>query len=60
MNKDQEKMIDAVILVDTLMRTPAFTQDINAFKDLTYHFGNFVNSIRLSIGQYKIKEYLND
>lgn len=60
MNKDQVGMIDALIEVQKYMRTPSFTQDINGYNDLDYAFSLLVNCVHISLGQYQIKEYLND
>lgn len=60
MNKDQIGMIDALVEVQKYMCIPSFAQDINGYKDLDYAFGQLVECVRSSLGQYQIKEYLNE
>jgi len=57
MNADQERLLVALIEVQTASRKPTFVEDRSSYDSLTYYFDLLVDSYRRALGNKLIKEY---
>lgn len=60
MNKDQSKLIDALLATQECIKTPTFMLDKNGYDNIAYYFDRLVDSVRIYLGNQQIKEYLSE
>ena len=60
MNKDQQRLLIALLEVQECIRTPTFIEDRSSYDNLMYYFDLLVTSYRVALGNKQIKEYLSE
>lgn len=60
MTLEQEALVHSLVKVQDAMYVKSFMADRVGFENMQYYFDRLVDSVRMSLGQQQIKEYLKE
>ena len=59
MTLEQEALVHSLVQVQEAMYVKSFMTDKVGFENMQYYFDRLIDSVRMSIGQQQIKEFLD-